>query len=106
MQLTKTQIKQIQTSLIISPNLKEKIISKWETFSSEKQEEILQLIVMTDEMQETLIKKALKNNPGFHLDLNNFFYKEQIAEIKEKEIHQKDDDDKEMENLLNQLPNI
>lgn len=55
----------------ISPELKEKILAKWETSPDDRKKELLNYLNKLKTAEEKILRQCAKNNPGLIGSLNN-----------------------------------
>ena len=99
----------LKSLVIISPEIRKKLLSQCESFSTEKLEILLSFLVEAEQNQKTLLWKSSNENPQFFADLKRkgSQLKQEDTRAKEGEEHKEEqkqltDLEAELENLFNE----
>ncbi len=58
-------LSKLQTNLFIKPEVKKLISNNWKKLSSDKKKKIIDLLSLSNDIQNAFIKKAVNKNPKF-----------------------------------------
>ena len=100
-------LQKLKQNLFISVQMKKHIVSNWKNFSDLQKRAFGKLVAKTDKIQQALIKKAVKKNPNFYVELKFDVIKK--AEKNKRKKAEANQENKEMQleqDLLKSLNNI
>lgn len=75
----------ITSSLLIRSDVKKNILNNWDKLNKKTQENIIQMVDLSNEWQDYIFNKALKNNLGFTYDIKNMLRTESIKTLRKIE---------------------
>ena len=106
--MTKTDpiLQKIKHSLFIEEEMKQKIISQWNTLVDFQKERISKIIETLESTQTMLLAKAAQKNPDLLKELNTMLKKERNKNRKNKEEKDRSKDDTDANKLLKDLDSI
>ncbi|MCF7846182.1 MAG: hypothetical protein K9L85_03000 [Candidatus Peribacteraceae bacterium] len=103
MPISPDKITKLRASTVLNPDIVDKLINGWDTFSQSKQEAISKLIDLSENANSFLLQKAAERYPTFPTDLTNFISSRLRSATMSEESEENNLEDKKMGKLMQEI---